>query len=47
MAGVVEAVLDRMTGDQSLIHAAITLDNVRAADQMSRLAAYEIIKTGH
>ncbi len=47
MAGVVEAVLDRMSGDRSLIHAAITLDNVRAADQMSRLAAREIITTGH
>ncbi len=46
MAGVVEAVLDRMSGDRSLIHAAITLDNVRAADQMSRLAAREIITTG-
>ena len=46
MARVVEAVLERQTADRGLINAAFTLDNVRAADQMSRIAAAEFIAAG-
>jgi len=46
MSEVVEEVLTRLSADQSLIHAAITLDNVRAADDMARRTAREIIETG-
>jgi len=46
MSEVVEEVLERLSADQSLIHAWITLDNVRAADQMARRTAREIIKAG-
>jgi 1-deoxy-D-xylulose-5-phosphate reductoisomerase len=46
MAQVVAAVLERLVRDTGLIRAAFTLDNVRAADQMSRIAAAEIIAAG-
>ncbi len=42
MAGLVEETLSALSSDNSLIHAAMTLDNVRAADQMSRIRAREI-----
>ena len=46
MAAVVEEALDRLSADQGLVHAAFTLDNVRAADQMGRVTAQEIIDAG-
>jgi 1-deoxy-D-xylulose-5-phosphate reductoisomerase len=46
MAAVVEEALDRLSADTSLVHAAFTLDNVRAADQMGRVTAQEIIDAG-
>ncbi len=46
MSEVVEEVLTQLSADTSLIHAAITLDNVRAADQMARQTAGRIIETG-
>ncbi|HHS94367.1 MAG TPA: 1-deoxy-D-xylulose-5-phosphate reductoisomerase [Rhodobacterales bacterium] len=46
MSNVVEEVLTQLSGDSGLIDAEITLDNVRAADQMARRSANQIIKTG-
>ncbi len=46
MSEVVEEVLTRLSGDSGLIHAEITLDNVRAADDMARKTARSIIETG-
>ncbi len=46
MAAVVESVLTRLDGQPGLGNAAITLDNVRAADHMARIAATEYMKTG-
>ncbi len=43
MAGLVEDTLTRLDGNVSLIHAAMTLDNVLAADQMGRKVAREIL----
>lgn len=43
MAGVVEDVLTQLSGDKSLMTAAFTLDNVRAADHMARIRAEEIM----
>ncbi len=43
MAGIVEDTLTRLAGDSALVHAAMTLDNVRAADQMARITAQELI----
>ncbi|WP_424943078.1 1-deoxy-D-xylulose-5-phosphate reductoisomerase [Aliiroseovarius crassostreae] len=43
MAGIVEDTLSRLAGDNALIHAAMTLDNVRAADQMGRITARELM----
>ena len=43
MSEVVEDVLTRLSADRSLIHADITLDNVRAADQMARMSARKVI----
>jgi 1-deoxy-D-xylulose-5-phosphate reductoisomerase len=42
----VEEVLTKLSGDAGLIRAEITLDNVRAADQMARETAKTIIETG-
>jgi len=46
MSEVVEEVLTRLSADRGLIHAEITLDNVRAADDMARMTAVNIIETG-
>jgi 1-deoxy-D-xylulose-5-phosphate reductoisomerase len=46
MSEVVEEVLTRLSVDRGLIHAEITLDNVRAADDMARMTAHNIIETG-
>jgi len=46
MSEVVEEVLARLSADTGLMRATFTLDNVRAADQMARQTAGEIIKTG-
>lgn len=46
MAGVVDQALDRLSSDTGLVQAAFTLDNVRAADQMGRTTALEIINAG-
>ncbi|GGD32038.1 1-deoxy-D-xylulose-5-phosphate reductoisomerase [Sinisalibacter lacisalsi] len=46
MSEVVEEVLTRLSADHGLIHAEITLDNVRAADDMARMTARNIIETG-
>ncbi|MBV7379497.1 1-deoxy-D-xylulose-5-phosphate reductoisomerase [Maritimibacter dapengensis] len=46
MSEVVEEVLTALSVDQSLMNAAFTLDNVRAADQMARMRAREIIAGG-
>jgi 1-deoxy-D-xylulose-5-phosphate reductoisomerase len=46
MSEVVEEVLTRLSVDRSLIHAEITLDNVRAVDDMARMTALNIIETG-
>jgi len=46
MAGVVEDTLNRLTSDQGLAHAAITLDNVRSADHMARQTTKEIMALG-
>lgn len=43
MSEVVEEVLTALSRDRSLMSAAFTLDNVRAADQMARQRATEII----
>jgi 1-deoxy-D-xylulose-5-phosphate reductoisomerase len=43
MAGVVEDTLTQVSGDKTLMSAAFTLDNVRAADQMARMRADEIM----
>lgn len=43
MAGLVEDTLTRLDGNVSLIHAAMTLDNVLAADQMGRKVARDIL----
>ncbi|WP_300518591.1 1-deoxy-D-xylulose-5-phosphate reductoisomerase [Aliiroseovarius sp.] len=43
MAAVVEEALTRLSSDSGLVHAAFTLDNVRAADQMGRVTAQQII----
>ncbi|MCK8463548.1 1-deoxy-D-xylulose-5-phosphate reductoisomerase [Aliiroseovarius sp. S1339] len=45
MAGIVEETLTRLDGDASLAHGAMTLDNVRAADQMGRNTAQRVIDT--
>ncbi|WP_289042182.1 1-deoxy-D-xylulose-5-phosphate reductoisomerase [uncultured Aliiroseovarius sp.] len=45
MAHIVEEVLIRLDGDVSLAHGAMTLDNVRAADQMGRNTAQQVIDT--
>ncbi|MHA7868305.1 MAG: 1-deoxy-D-xylulose-5-phosphate reductoisomerase [Salipiger thiooxidans] len=44
MAAVVEETLNRVSGEGSLIHAGITLDNVRFADHVARVTADEIMK---
>ena len=44
MAAVVEETLNRVSGEGSLIHAGITLDNVREADHFARVTADEIMK---
>lgn len=44
MAGVVEETLSRLDADAGMIHGAMTLDNVRAADQMGRRVAHQIIE---
>lgn len=46
MSDVVAEVLTKLSGDSGLIRAEITLDNVRAADQMARRTAKHIIETG-
>ncbi|GKY87615.1 1-deoxy-D-xylulose-5-phosphate reductoisomerase [Sinisalibacter aestuarii] len=46
MSELVEEVLTKLSGDSSLIHADITLDNVRAADQMARKTAKDMIEAG-
>ncbi len=46
MAEVVEQALERLAADRGLVHAAFTLDNVRAADQMGRKVAQQIIDAG-
>jgi 1-deoxy-D-xylulose-5-phosphate reductoisomerase len=46
MSELVEEVLTQVSADSGLIHAAITLDNVRAADQVARQTASRIIETG-
>ncbi|MEJ1993448.1 MAG: 1-deoxy-D-xylulose-5-phosphate reductoisomerase, partial [Maritimibacter sp.] len=46
MSELVEEVLAQVSADSGLIHAAITLDNVRAADQVARQTASRIIETG-
>lgn len=46
MSEVVEETLDRVSADRGLMSAAFTLDNVRAADQMARHTAREIIARG-
>lgn len=43
MAGIVEETLTQLDGDVSLTHAAMTLDNVQAADQMGRDSAKKLI----
>ncbi|WP_432450076.1 1-deoxy-D-xylulose-5-phosphate reductoisomerase [Aliiroseovarius marinus] len=43
MAGIVEDTLTQLDGDVSLTHAAMTLDNVQAADQMGRDSARKLI----
>jgi len=43
MARVVEETLTRLDGDVSLSHGTMTLDNVRAADQMGRTTARSIV----
>lgn len=43
MAGVVETTLERTFGENSLIDANMTLDNVRQADQIARIRAHEAI----
>ncbi|UWP90378.1 1-deoxy-D-xylulose-5-phosphate reductoisomerase [Aliiroseovarius crassostreae] len=43
MAGLVEEALSDLSGDRTLIGAAMTLDNVQAADQMSRIRTQELI----
>ncbi|MDE9449015.1 1-deoxy-D-xylulose-5-phosphate reductoisomerase [Aliiroseovarius sp. Z3] len=45
MATVVEEVLTRLDADVSLMQGAMTLDNVRAADQMGRRTAQQVIDT--
>ncbi|MCK8484126.1 1-deoxy-D-xylulose-5-phosphate reductoisomerase [Aliiroseovarius sp. S2029] len=45
MARVVEQVLHRLDADVTLMQGAMTLDNVRAADQMGRRTARQIIDT--
>ena len=45
MATIVEETLNRLDGDVSLVQAAMTLDNVRAADQMARKTAQNIIES--
>lgn len=45
MAGLVEDTLTQLEGDAGLIHAAMTLDNVLAADQMGREVARALIAT--
>ncbi len=46
MSEVVEEVLTRLAPDHGLVHAQMTLDNVRAADQMARKTARDIIEAG-
>jgi 1-deoxy-D-xylulose-5-phosphate reductoisomerase len=46
MSELVEEVLTIMSGESGLIRADITLDNVRAADQMARRTARDLIETG-
>ncbi|SEW16941.1 1-deoxy-D-xylulose 5-phosphate reductoisomerase [Aliiroseovarius sediminilitoris] len=43
MADVVEQVLTRLDADVTLMQGAMTLDNVRAADQMGRITAQQVI----
>lgn len=43
MAGIVEEAMNRLSADSTLIHAAMTLDNVQAADHMGRITARELI----
>ncbi len=45
MADVVERVLTDLDADVTLAHGAMTLDNVRAADQMGRRTARQVIDT--
>ncbi|MBT2132111.1 1-deoxy-D-xylulose-5-phosphate reductoisomerase [Aliiroseovarius lamellibrachiae] len=47
MAGVVEEAMMRLSADSALIHAAMTLDNVQAADHMGRITARELIDAAH
>ncbi|SMR71949.1 1-deoxy-D-xylulose 5-phosphate reductoisomerase [Aliiroseovarius halocynthiae] len=47
MAGLVEDTLTQLDGDTSLIHAAMTLDNVLAADQMGREVARRLVATNN
>lgn len=46
MSALVERVLADVSGDTSLMNAAFTLDNVRAADHMARIRATEFIQAG-
>ena len=43
MAGIVEETMTNLSADSALIHAAMTLDNVQAADHMGRITARELI----
>lgn len=45
MAAVVEDTLSRLDADAALIRGSMSLDNVRAADQMGRRVAHQIIET--
>lgn len=45
MAAVVEDTLSQLDADAALIHGPMSLDNVRAADQMGRRVAQKIIET--
>ncbi len=47
MAGIVEDTMNRLSADSALIHASMTLDNVKAADQMGRITARELIDASH
>jgi len=47
MAGIVEETMNRLSADNALIHAAMTLDNVQAADHMGRITARDLIDATH